>query len=53
MGFFFCFLAKPIRAGQGSMVSIRGGAVTGINPVQQKIISDEANKRKSFKGNFF
>lgn len=50
---FVFFLAKPIRAGQGSMVSIRGGAVTGINPVQQKIISDESNKRKSLKGNCF
>lgn len=44
-------IAKPIRAGQGHIVGIRGGAAPiGANPVMpQKIISDESIKRKSLK----
>lgn len=44
-------LAKPIRAGQGHIVSgIRGGGGQGNVIVAPKIISDESLKRKSLKG---
>lgn len=45
--------AKPIRAGQGhQMTGIRGGGILagGGVAVPQKIITDDANKRKSLKG---
>lgn len=44
------FVAKPIRAGHAPIQSIRGG---GMQPVPQKIISDENLKRKSLKGEIF